>query len=288
MPGYLKIQAFQNELYFAPAPNEFPVRLMEHSLHRPADSPAPLFTVVTVVYNAVNTIDRAAESVWRQTERNFEYIVVDGGSSDGTVAKIQARSDQINYWISEPDSGIYNAWNKALARARGQWISFLGADDQYAPDALQQYAHAIDANPWAEFVSSRVQLMQGERPTRIIGKPWTWKSFARYMTVAHVGAQHKRSLFDEAGNFDEDYKICGDYEFLLRFRSRLRALFINRVTAFMDSGGISASNAHLAFLETERAKRETAGRAPLLCAIERKDAQLRRLVRSLRQLGKNS
>lgn len=238
--------------------------------------------MVTVVYNAVNTIDRAIESVWQQTERDFEYIVVDGGSSDGTATKLREHSNKLSYWISEPDSGIYNAWNKALERARGQWISFLGADDQYAPDALQQYDAAIQANPSAEFVSSRVQLMHGSSPIRTIGKPWNWRSFSRYMTVAHVGAQHKRSLFDVAGNFDEHYRICGDYEFLLRFKSRLHAAFLNRVTAHMGSGGISSSNSHLALLETERAKRDTAGRPALLCAIERKDAQLRQWWRLMR------
>ena len=255
----------------------------ETPTHKISRSTAPLFTVVTAVYNGEGTIKRAIKSVSAQTFEDYEYIVVDGGSSDGTVSKIREQSDHIDYWVSEPDSGVYNAWNKAVRQARGEWISFLGADDQYEPDALEQYAKAIALSSTAHFVSSRVHLMRNKEICRTIGGPWRWPAFARHMTIAHVGAQHHKSLFQEAGLFDESYRICGDYELLLRLKNRLRAIFIDSVTAKMQSGGMSSSNIAVALSETERAKRDTAGRNRFLCSFERKEALLRGSWRALRR-----
>src|SRR3974390_612164 len=123
----------------------------------------PLFTVITAVYNGVGTIERAIESVSSQTYGDYEYIVVDGGSTDGTEAKIREHRNKIDFWISEPDSGVYSAWNKGIRQARGRWISFLGADDQLMPDALEKYAETIAVHSDTQFISSRVQLMRNKK-----------------------------------------------------------------------------------------------------------------------------
>ena len=95
---------------------------------------APLISVVTAVFNCKSTLQQCLDSVAQQTYAHIELIVIDGGSTDGTVELIQANAQRIAYWISEPDRGIYNAWNKALAKATGDWICFLGTDD-YLLDA---------------------------------------------------------------------------------------------------------------------------------------------------------
>ena len=89
----------------------------------------PLISVVIAVYNGKATLQQCLDSVTQQTYSHVELIVIDGGSTDGTVDLIRANAQKIAYWISEPDRGIYNAWNKALAQAKGDWICFLGADD---------------------------------------------------------------------------------------------------------------------------------------------------------------
>jgi glycosyltransferase involved in cell wall biosynthesis len=246
-----------------------------------SSDPPPLFSVVTAVRNGAKTLAATIESVSRQTFRDFEYIVIDGASTDATVSIIEQWSSSISRWTSERDSGLYDAWNKALALARGQWVAFLGADDVYCEDALEQYARAIAALPdqGPQYISSRVQLVKDGRSIRTVGSAWSWPAFSHHMTVAHVGSMHHRSLFQQYGGFDDSYGICGDYELLLRPRGRLRAAFLDKVTVRMAVGGIS--NTALALAEQERAKRTTGGRATFLCALERRSAYLRSRCRQL-------
>jgi glycosyltransferase involved in cell wall biosynthesis len=248
-----------------------------------ATDAAPLITVATVVRNGARTLEHTIRSVASQTFRDFEYLVIDGASTDGTQAVIERHSEHIDYWRSEPDSGIYSAWNKALSLARGQWIAFLGADDTYCANALADYAKLISELAGAEvqYISSRVELIKNGKSVRTIGLPWAWPGFSRYMTVAHVGSLHHRSLFEEYGTFDEQYRACGDYEMLLRPRDALRAAFLDRVTARMTLGGISNANVRLALAEQERAKHLTGRRAGWICALEKKKAHVISLCRSL-------
>jgi glycosyltransferase involved in cell wall biosynthesis len=243
----------------------------------------PLFSIVTVVFNGARTLEATIESVSRQTFRDFEYIVLDGGSTDATVAILERRAPDIQYWKSEPDSGIYAAWNKALDVARGEWVAFLGADDVYYRDALAEYARAIRlaAVPGLQYVSSRVHLVKNGKPVRTVGSQWAWPAFSHHMTVAHVGSVHHRSLFKEYGRYDESYRISADYELLLRPRNRLRTAFLNRVTACMQLGGVSNANVQLALAEQERAKRTTGGRPAWRCRLERQTAYVRDRCRSL-------
>jgi glycosyltransferase involved in cell wall biosynthesis len=243
----------------------------------------PFFTIITAVFNGAATLEATINSVNRQSFRDFEYIVLDGASTDSTISILEKNSDLIHYWRSEPDFGIYNAWNKGLRLARGEWIAFLGADDIYCPDALEEYAQAISASRSADiqYLSARVRLIKNHRVVRTIGSAWRWPEFSRLMTVAHVGSMHHRSLFAEQGCFDESYRTSGDYELLLRPRSLLRAGFLDRVTADMALGGASNSNVRSALAEQERAKRSTGGRPRWLCAWERRKAHVTQACRSL-------
>lgn len=254
---------------------------MSHAPER--SGTAPLFSIVTAVFNGAGTLAETIRSVAAQSCRDFEYIVLDGASTDGTQAILEEYSASINYWKSEPDSGIYNAWNKGLAATRGEWVAFLGAGDLYAPDALEQYANAIASlspQNW-HYISSRVRLTTGARVLRTIGSAWTWPAFSRYMTVAHVGSMHHRSLFEQYGRFNESYRICGDYELLLRPRGGLRAAFFPGETATMAFGGVSNSNIRLVLEEQQRAKCSSGGRSAWRCALERRTAYIRDRARSL-------
>jgi glycosyltransferase involved in cell wall biosynthesis len=222
------------------------------------------------VLNGAETIERTIRSIAGQTYRNFEFLIIDAASDDGTVQLLERWSDEIDYWRSEPDLGIYDAWNKGLRLARGQWIAFLGADDEYYADALQNYADFLSRNGTAalHYISSRVDLTRAGNRQRTIGKAWNWHDFSRYMNVAHVGSMHCRTLFDQVGLFDHNYRICGDYELLLRPRAELRAGFLPTTTAMMTYGGVSNASPRLALLETAQAKRTSGGRAAWLCTVE--------------------
>jgi len=229
----------------------------------------PLITVVTAVFNCDAMLEKSILSVINQTYDNVEYIIIDGCSTDGTVDLIRQYEHAIDYWVSEPDNGIYDAWNKGLRLASGEWIAFLGGDDSYFECALEEYVYSIVdcRDRQLHYISSRINLRAGDKVVRTIGQQWSWKTFQRYMNVAHVGSLHSRVLFEKYGIYDTNYRVCGDYEFLLRPRERLKAAYLNLTTVNMSVGG--ASDNSLALCEMERAKVVTGGRNFFISRIER-------------------
>jgi glycosyltransferase involved in cell wall biosynthesis len=230
----------------------------------------PYFTIITAVYNGEKFIEQAIQSVISQSFDNFEFIIMDGGSSDGTIDIIKRYDDWIDLWISEPDVGIYDAWNKALVQAHGEWISFLGSDDAYYNNALKDYASFIDRHNGGQldYVSSCVDLVDSEmNKIEKICEPWSWRKFRKRMKIAHVGSMHHNSLYERYGLYDSKYRITGDYEFLLRPGKELKAGFFYSVTAMMRTNGVS-DDILATFKEAKLAKSTTGKRNIILCSIE--------------------
>lgn len=232
------------------------------------------FTVITASYNSGTTIKKTIESVLNQTYSDFEYIIVDGNSDDNTLNVIKSfeplfKKKGITYkWISEKDSGIYDAWNKALNLATGNWISFLGSDDYYLDNALMHYAQKADASKH-NYLTSKVAIINKDFAIqKIIGEPFNSNKFKRYMTVAHVGSFHHKSLYEKHGNYNISYKIAGDYEFLLRALPDLKCCFIDVQTAHMLGDGVSQNNIKKVFLETYYAKVKNKVRLPIFAKID--------------------
>jgi len=252
-------------------------RLKQDAL--PAAPGMPLVSVITAVFNGSDCIAACIESVLRQSYPYIEHIILDGGSTDGTVAILRKYQEQITLWKSEPDSGVYDAWNKGLELAQGEWIAFLGADDEYLPGAITAYMAVARDNPDADYLCSKVKWLHPSGYFRIIGGPWKWPLFNRYMCTAHVGSMHRRRLFERYGSFDTSYRITADYEFLLRPRDKLRSAFIQYVSVCMKAGGVSDSTA--ALREASRAKRETGGLSQTTAKTDLLWAILKYKVRSL-------
>jgi glycosyltransferase involved in cell wall biosynthesis len=245
----------------------------------------PLVTVVTVVFNGKPYIAGCLNSVLQQDYPNIEHIVLDGGSSDGTLDVLRQYDDRIAYWRSEPDKGVYDAWNKSLSAAQGDWICFLGVDDEFLPGAISAYMALAAANPQAEYLSSRLLWVHPSGYTRTMGQPWTWAGFRKRMVTAHVGSMHHRRLYERLGQYDTTYRSAADYEFLLRAHHELKAAYMRITTVMMRAGGVSDDNA--AFAEATRAKIATGGRNRLLAALELHIANAKFLLRPLRRaLGK--
>jgi len=223
-----------------------------------------LLSVMTVSLNSELTIEKTIQSVLNQNFTDFEYIIVDGKSTDNTLQIIKKYESQFHQknipftWISESDTGIYNAWNKGLQLAKGDWISFLGSDDIYLEGVLAKYAKVVLSNKNADFIHSKVKLMNKNNVKYVFSDVWKWDVFRRYMKIAHVGAFHNKQYFEKYGNFDENYKIVGDYEMLLRAKNELKTVFIDDFTAEMNDGGISNQNVIKAFREARIAKISTA------------------------------
>lgn len=223
----------------------------------------PLLTVIVAVYNGRTTLQKCIDSVVQQTYPNKELIIIDGGSKDGTVDLLEENRDRFSYWISEPDRGIYNAWNKALEHAQGEWVCFLGADD-YFWDAtvLERMAARLVMLPVNIRVAYGLIMLigtGGEAP-RPKGEPWEQvrEFFKEYMCIPHVGMMHRRSLFELHGKFDDSFQIAGDYELLLRELSTGDAVFFPEIiVAGQSLGGISTNpeNYLRTLRETWRAQR---------------------------------
>jgi hypothetical protein len=226
---------------------------------------SPFISIVTSTRNAARQLPNASNAMRQQSYSNFEWIIIDGASTDGTVELIQESGDIVDRWISEPDSGIYDAWNKGLELARGAWICFLGADDWlWDHDVLMKLSTVLEqAYPPFRVVYGRVAIVN--RAGEVLfyeGTPWpkVKRRFQSIMCIPHPALMHHRSLFEEHGFFDTSFRIAGDYDLLIRELRRRDALFVpDVVTAAMSREGISSRpegiGAHL--LEVRRATRKS-------------------------------
>jgi glycosyltransferase involved in cell wall biosynthesis len=221
--------------------------------------PAPLVSIVVATRNAARTLPRCLDSIRAQSFRSFELIVMDGASTDETPAILQASGDVVTAWRSEPDDGVYAAWNKALRLARGEWICFLGADDWLwdgrALESLVPYLRSAPAG--CRVVYSRLRQVD-ERGALVdeAGEPWerAKSAFRAYRCLPHAGLMHHRSLFDKHGEFCERFRFAADYELLLRELKSGEACFAPVLTVGMHFGGLTTrpENWH-AMLEETRA-----------------------------------
>jgi len=239
----------------------------------------PLVSIITATFNAAEHLPRTVNSIRNLTYGNIEWIVVDGASTDKTVDLIRQNEDIVDYWVSEADGGIYDAWNKGISLARGDWIAFLGAGDSYSADAMDIYMDAIkSSSSFPEFASSKARLVDSSGVTlRVIGAPFQWRSFVKCMTVAHVGALHHKSLFQKWGGFDEFYSSSADYEFLMRCGAGLKAIYSDAVTVDMLIGGVS--NGYKGIFETYRIQRKYG--AGIIAAVQFLLASAKRFIRPL-------
>lgn len=212
------------------------------------ESSQPMITIITSTCNAARHLPDAIKSIRGQTYGNIEWIVVDGASKDGTLDILRQNEDVIDYWVSEPDKGIYDAWNKGIRQATGDWILFLGADDNlWMQDVLQKMAAVLDsAYPTYRVVYGKVALVnQAGEGIYFPGESWekVRNRFRSVMCLPHTALFHHRDLFRVHGEFDTSFRISGDYEFLLRELKHREAMFVDLVIAGMSLGGISSNPA---------------------------------------------
>lgn len=218
----------------------------------------PKITIITASFNSEKTIADTIESVLKQKYTNIEYLIIDGGSSDSTIEIIKKYEDLFQgrlKYISEPDTGIYDAWNKGVKLSESTWISFLGSDDILFEDTIKEFVDsAMMEKTDLNFISSKNLLVtENLDPIRIIGKPWSDKMNS-YNCIGHVGSLHHKSLFKEKGLFDTSYKIVGDYDFLLRCSDIIKPHYVDIVAAKVRDGGISGSQILKVAKETFKTK----------------------------------
>ena len=212
----------------------------------------PLISIIMATYNCANLVKAAIDSIINQSFENWELIIQDNLSVDEIENYIKGYSDERIKFNSEPDDGIYSAWNKALRRCNGGWVMFLGADDRLSgPTVLEGLLIAGEKTGGnVDLVSGRVQFYnnKGELGAKY-GEPWLWRRLKNYHTIAHPGAIFKKDLWCKFGYFSEAYKIAGDYEFSLRIGNEVSPAYIPQVLVHMGSEGKSSKNKAMSLFE---------------------------------------
>ena len=208
---------------------------------------SPRISIITSTFNAAAHLPYTIRSIREQTSREFEWIVVDGNSADGTQALLRDNDDVITRSISEPDQGIYDAWNKACKMARGEWIVFLGAGDELtAPQTLVEcikYLESVSADTVLVY-GRQTLLSSAERiPLETIGVPWAemldkW-DIGRPALPPHGATFQRKNLFADAQPFDLRFPIAADSHFLLRAIKFHAPVFIPIDVTRVPMGGVS-------------------------------------------------
>ena len=200
------------------------------------------FSVITVTYNSGKHLEETMSSVLGQEFDDLEYILVDGGSTDTTLDIIRrhaVRDDRVR-WVSEPDEGIADAFNKGITMAHGDIVGILNSDDTYAPGALAAVAAAFAAHPSCDVVHGDMLRFQGHtplfrlKPGPVDGHIW------HDMPLNHPATFVRHQVYDRLGLFDKQLRVAMDYELVLRlFRAGCRFHYLERVLASMRYGGAS-------------------------------------------------
>ncbi len=205
---------------------------------------APKVSIITVALNAGDHIEETILSILNQTYKNIELIIIDGGSTDDTVAIIKKYAHSLAYWVSESDSGIYDAMNKGIRASTGEWILFLGSDDKlvdhgtiaHVADSLRDDLSVLFGNiiyDDGKIIRSRLSLLT-----------------LLHNTVHHQSAFYRKTLF-AAWKYDSTFKLIGDYELnLIIYLQKMKHRYINTTVALCDQYGQSRRDYSLAYKET--------------------------------------
>ncbi|KLT66610.1 glycosyltransferase family 2 protein [Pedobacter sp. BMA] len=201
-------------------------------------------SLITVVYNGEAYLEDCFQSVFAQTHPDVEYIVIDGGSTDGTLKIIDQHKNQISYFVSESDRGLYDAINKGIAKSTGDIVGILNADDTLAgPEILAQVAEAFNAEEIDALYGDLhyVHPSSGKIIRKWKSKQATSSDLEKGWMPAHPTLYLKRTLFEKHGNYSLDLGTAADYELILRFlyKNNLKAHYLPQLMVNMRIGGVS-------------------------------------------------
>lgn len=202
-------------------------------------------SVITAVFNRASTLEECLRSVQSQHWSEIEHIVIDGGSTDGSMDIVRRHRAHLGHVVSEPDRGVYDALNKGLAAARGDVVGFLHADDTYASaHSLAAVARAFE-DPRIEAVYGDLVYVSKDDNSRIV-RYWQAGAFQRQRLTQGWMPPHptfyvRRSVYERLGGFDTRYRIAADYDNMLRllWHGKLQTAYIPQVLVRMRTGGVS-------------------------------------------------
>jgi len=203
----------------------------------------PLITVVTVVRNGEKILEKTILSVINQTYADFEYIIIDGASTDGTLDIIKKYEDRIDYWMSEPDKGIYNAMNKGIEQAAGEWINFMNAGDTFFSKEVLIYIFNSEKK-----LDKDISVVYGDTVYLNYDKGLLYthtknlNTFWKGMCFGHQACFVKTKLMKQYG-FDENFKLAADYKLLFTlYNEGYKFLYVAISVVLFSIEGISDNN----------------------------------------------
>lgn len=213
-------------------------------------------SIITAVYNRVDLIEQAIESVQSQTWLDREHVLIDGASTDGTLNVLQSRLDNRTVLISEPDHGIYDALNKGLERATGDVIGFMHSDDFFADDRVLESVASVFADSQVDAVYGDLDYIAKDDSSRIIRHWCSGEYHANKLgwgwMPPHPTLYLRRSVIERWGGFDTSFRIAADYDAILRYfgQGQIHSAYIPRVLVKMRIGGESNRSLAKVWLKT--------------------------------------
>jgi glycosyltransferase len=196
-------------------------------------------SIITVTLNSAKHLEETIKSVLAQNYKHFEYIIIDGGSTDGTLDIIKKYEKNLEYWISEPDKGMYDAMNKGIARASGDIVGIINSDDYYFPGAFSKVTEAFVDESLDQYIFWG-DIVQGDSLT-LGWRPWNLR---RGAFAPHPSMFCPKKIYDRIGTYSLDYKVLGDYDFMYRaiHKYGIRPLYLHEPIAFFRLGGLASQN----------------------------------------------
>ena len=217
----------------------------------------PLVSIITPSLNSGAVIEATMGSVFRQQYPRIEYIVIDGGSRDNTRDIILQQAEKIVCWVSEPDNGISDAFNKGIRASSGEIVGIINAGDRYTDGAVASAVTVLSENPDCDFVYGDIIYTDREGTPKFLMKAGNdYGDKIRYTMPAlpHPTVFMRKSVYETCGLFDTDYRIAMDYEFLLRITlAGKRGRSVGAALAYMSLGGVSYAGFYGSYREVCRA-----------------------------------
>lgn len=201
----------------------------------------PKISVITINLNNEEGLRKTIESIANQTFTDYEYIIIDGGSTDGSVNVIKEYADKITYWVSEPDKGIYNAMNKGILKAKGEYVQFLNSGDEYTNHfSLEIVFHCISIKAANSNLVFFDYIYRSPTTVRLVSSSDVGNKYILFKKgFGHPSTFYRRNIFETLGLFEESFKCAGDRDFYMKAllcKKELFSYFNYAVTVFYEGG----------------------------------------------------
>jgi len=206
----------------------------------------PKISIITVVYNGEKFLEETIQSVLNQSYKNIEYIIIDGGSTDGTVEIIKKYEEKLHYWVSEADNGIYDAMNKGIGLCNGELIGIINADDWYLPKSIEKVVEVYKESNTDEVLIHGILDVYDKNENYVHSRGGRDIPIMRWMSTPfkHPTCFVSSKVYKKIGLFDTQYRLAADYDFMLRvIKYNIKRVFVKEsLTALRQVGVTSGSS----------------------------------------------